>query len=120
MCDFNSNTEPEMVKVRRVVVVSAGEARQVMLVVPLSTTPPLRPRPVHVRLTGRYAFLSADAWAKCDLVSHVAPYRLDRVRVGTHYLNGWESRVTSRDLMAVRYGVVHALGLGRLIPPLRC
>ncbi len=44
MCDFNSNEEPETVKIRRVVVVSSGEARQIMLVVPLSTTPPSRPR----------------------------------------------------------------------------
>jgi uncharacterized protein YifN (PemK superfamily) len=115
MCDFTSNKEPEMVKVRRVVVVSSGEARQIMLVVPLSTTPPSRPRPVHVRLGGHYAFLAAGVWAKCDLVTHVAPYRLDRIRVGNRYLNGWESQVTNRDLMAVRYGVVHALDLGPLI-----
>ncbi len=60
MCDFTSNTEPEMVKVRRVVVVSAGGARPVMLVVPLSTTPPWESRPVHVKLTGRYAFLAPN------------------------------------------------------------
>lgn len=105
-----------MVKVRRVVVVSSGEARRVMLIVPFSTTSPWHPRPVHVRLAGRYAFLAPGTWAKCDLVTHVAQHRLDRVRVGNRYLSGWESRVTDRDLTAIRYGVVHALELGRLLP----
>ncbi len=116
MCDFRSNTEPEMVKVRRVVVVSSADARQVMLVVPLSTTPPRDVRPVHVKLRGRYAFLARDVWAKCELVTHVAQYRLDRVRYGERYLNGWETRMTRADLTAIRYGIVHAIELGPLIP----
>ncbi len=117
MCDFNSNLEPEIVKVRRVVVVSSVGVRQVMVVVPISTTPSREIRPVHVKLTGRYEFLARDVWAKCELVTHVARYRLDRVRYGERYLNGWQTRITHDDLTAIRFGVLHAIGLGFLVPP---
>ena len=118
MCDFRSNTEPEMVKVRRVVVVSSGDARPVMLVVPLSTTRPWDYRPVHVRLSGRYVFLAPTVWAKCDLVTHVAQHRLDRISVGGRYLSSREARVRPNDLVAIRAGILYALGLGRLVSSL--
>ena len=59
-----------MVKVLRVVVVSAVNARAIRLVVAISTThSAIFACTREVR--GRSAFLASEVWAKCDLVTHV-------------------------------------------------
>ena len=50
MCDFNGYVKPEIVKRRRVIVVSPrNPGARVVLVVPVSTIAPHSPRSVHVR-----------------------------------------------------------------------
>jgi len=115
MCDFTTGFQPpEMVKVRKVVVLSARSritVRDTYLVVPLSKTAPLPPDACHHEFKPRsYHFLDPieSVWAKADMVTCVGKHRLDRVK-----LNGQYSRFNIRkdDLMALRKAVLHALGM---------
>jgi mRNA interferase MazF len=113
ICDFFGHVEPEMVKKRRVVVVSPirrfrSNADATAIVVPLSEVPPRVILPWHHPIPNRrYAGVSA-CWAKGDLVAHVALVRLDRV----FHRGYWITPVLSaEDLYAVRSAVGVALGL---------
>ena len=115
MCDFAGYVAPEMVKLRRVVVVSPRNAgAPIALVVPVSTTPPEPVQPIHVHFPrGSYAcFGPVDTWAKADLLAHVRFERLDRVRVHGRYIR--TVSLSTRHLHDVRRAVLHAIGLGRL------
>ncbi|HEV3086035.1 MAG TPA: type II toxin-antitoxin system PemK/MazF family toxin [Candidatus Elarobacter sp.] len=107
------HVEPEMVKKRRVVVVSprrrfrsADDATAI--VVPLSEVRPRIALPWHYPLPNRrYAGLNA-CWAKGDLVAHVCLARLDRI----FHQGGWITPIlTADDLCAVRRAVAAAIGL---------
>jgi mRNA interferase MazF len=112
LCDFRGYEEPEMTKLRPVVVVSPQVARPVVLIVPLSQTQPRSVQRIHVRLSKRYAFLSrGDVWAKCDLLAHAGRARLDRLHHDRRFVRGTVSRLDGSDLHAVRRGVLHALGI---------
>ena len=114
MCDFRGYEEPEMTKRRPVVVVSPHIARPVVLVVPLSQAQPREIRPIHIRLTKSYAFLSrGHVWAKCDLVAHAGRARLDRLYHDRRLVAGRASRLDRSDLHAIRRGVLHALGVAQ-------
>ena len=123
MCDYSGYVKPEMVKLRRVIVVSpANKGASVVLVVPVSTTRPRIATPVHVRLPGgdEYeCFAGApEVWVKADLLSHVRFERLDRVFVrGTGYLK--TVKLSPEHLKDVQGAVLHALGLGSLASHLR-
>lgn len=114
---------PEMVKVRPVVVISPRLRRRENLctVVPLSSTRPDPVEPFHHRLDPRSLparYAETETWAKCDMLCTVGFDRLDRVRVGR---NPDGSRryvvhcVLPDDLLAIRRGVLAALGLKALI-----
>lgn len=91
ICNFSTGFEPpEMVKIRRVIVVSKGDHNKhgVCTVVPFSTTPPTQLQPFHVEFPPkRYPFLHSEVscWAKCNMINTVAMRRLDRIRVGGEY-----------------------------------
>ena len=113
MCDFEGHIAPEMVKKRRVVVISplrqfryADDAT--VIVVPLSEVAPITPLPWHHPIPSeRYRGLSA-CWAKGDLVAHAALVRLDRI----FYRKRWIIPVMNPiDLRAVRNAVGVAIGL---------
>ena len=118
ICDFTTGFRPpEMVKRRPVVVISKSR-QQLVTIVPISTTEPypiekwhheLRDGSLPVSLRG------ARHWAKCDMVTTVAFWRLDRVRVGKDPTTGKRTYVTHvvcpEDLTAIRVAVLHALGL---------
>lgn len=121
VCDFDAarvRALPlEMTKRRPVVVVSRSRRHESgpLLVVPLSTTKPLRPTDVHVRLpAGSYPFLigSADSWAKCDCVAAVSPARLDRLRRNGQYIAPF---LDEEDVLAIRRAVVAAIGASHLL-----
>ena len=117
MCDFDGYVRPEMIKHRRVIVVSPRNAGAgVALVVPVSTTQPRQPRPVHVRLPGDAVYGcfagTAEVWVKADLVAHVRFDRLSRVRV--NYREIRTVRISRGDFRLVQSAVLRALGLGRL------
>jgi len=129
MCDFSGYVEPEMVKFRRVVVVSPrGVPSGVALVVPISKTAPHVPGPVHVRLPGGHVYRCftplREVWAKGDMIAHVRYDRLDRVRIPICDVRGvpiprrWEwldtISLTEEDLRRVRAAVLSSIGLGRL------
>lgn len=89
LCDFDRYSQagasrvPEIMKRRPVIVFSRRETQAgTCLVVPLSTAVPRVVRPYHHCIrAGTYPFLHGqqDSWAKCDMLSVVAYYRLDRL-----------------------------------------
>ena len=118
ICDYDlgrSASMPfEMTKRRPVVVISPHRRTHLRpyLVIPFSTQVPALPGPTHHRiLAGSYDFLSSarDSWAKCELVSAVDTQRLDRLLYRGCYL---AARLTAADLLGIRLGVIHALGVG--------
>lgn len=83
MCDFAGNVVPEMIKVRPVVVIARNRKnRQLVTVVPLSTTAPTVLEDHHHELTANPlpGKPSVRCWAKCDMVATVSLARLDRVK----------------------------------------
>ena len=87
VCDFSGFQPPEMVKKRPVVVISPRlpNRSQIATVVPISTTPPLRPVPYAVRLSRNYrpdADPDLACWAKCDMVMNIGLHRLDGFKIG--------------------------------------
>lgn len=114
MCDYGAGgfVPPEMVKRRRVVIMSPAFEKghaPIVLVVPISSTPPVLERAVHVRIDpGQYTFLheTAPVWVKADMISHVSFTRLDRIRV-----------LIRPDFERVQAAVIHALGMGHLLAP---
>jgi mRNA interferase MazF len=118
ICDFGTGFKPpEMVKRRPVVVISRSY-QELVTVVPLSTT---EPRPIekwHVELRDTSLPVSLRKkrhWAKCDVVTTVAFWRLDRVCVGRHPTTGKRLYVSyivcPEDLTAIQTAVLHGLGL---------
>jgi uncharacterized protein YifN (PemK superfamily) len=103
---------PEMVKKRRVLVVSSGGS--LVRVAPFSTRPPQNPRPYHHRIPAdSYPFFrpGVDSWLKADVLMAVSRDRLDRL-----HFNGRFQRaaLSQTDWLASRTAVLEALGLGRL------
>ncbi len=81
-CDFSYQTEPEMVKTRPVVVVSRKH-KSLCTVVPLSGTRPEPIEPWNRMLIHVPSFLPQhDWWIKCDCITTVALFRLDRAKTG--------------------------------------
>jgi uncharacterized protein YifN (PemK superfamily) len=117
ICDFNTGFRPpEMVKKRPVVVISKCRS-QLVTVVPIST---VEPRPVekwHHELQDTSLPVSLRqkrCWAKCDMVSTVAFWRLDRVCIGKHPTTGKRMYVSHvvcpQDFAAIRSAVLAGLG----------
>jgi len=114
-CDF-SGKEPEMVKRRLAVVIipKACQRPRLTTVVPISCTPPQHIKPWHVKL-GRDPYpkgTKSELWVKCDMISVVCFDRL----FGYHYRWNRERkyvtmRVSMDELIAIKAGVLAALGL---------
>src|SRR5690348_12370698 len=80
--DFSDLREPEMCKVRPVIVVSPRlpYRSEIAAVVPISLTPPLRALPFCYKLSKNYHPEEPDdldCWAKADMVMNIALRRLD-------------------------------------------
>jgi uncharacterized protein YifN (PemK superfamily) len=122
-CDYAGCVGREMDKVRWVVVLSPKFLNRPFLctVVPISTTPPHTVEKYHVRLDTDPAPnpSGAPAWVKCDMVMTVGFERLSAHWDGK--VNGKRNyvtlRVSDKELEAIRWGVIHALGLGSLCKP---
>jgi uncharacterized protein YifN (PemK superfamily) len=112
-----------MAKVRWVVVVSPKFLNRPGLctVVPISTTPPHTVAPYHVKLDKDPApnASGADAWVKCDMLMTVSFDRLTAPFFGkAHGKRNYQNiLVSDKELEAIRWGVIHALGLGALCKP---
>lgn len=114
ICDFSGFKAPEMIKVRPVVVLRKHRHnRQLVTVIPLSTTAPSTLEAHHVELP---SYLPGDApacWAKCDMIYTVSIARLDRCRVKARH-GGSRSylalQMEPTDFAAVRTAVGASLG----------
>jgi mRNA interferase MazF len=120
ICDFADFKEPEMCKIRPVIVVSPRlpYRSEIVTVVPISTSAPTHALPFVVRLSRNYHPNESDdlpCWAKCDMVMNIGRWRLDGFKVGRRK---WETpQASGADLDAVRHGVLHGLGMGTLLNP---
>jgi mRNA interferase MazF len=121
-CDYSNLIDPEMSKVRWVVVVSPKFLNRPNLctVVPLSTTPPKKVEGYHVLLDKDPAPKSAEGtvvWAKCDMLMTVSFSRLSAYHDGRR-LDGKRNyvnlNVSIQELGRIKLGVLHALGLASL------
>lgn len=117
VADFSDLREPEMTKIRPVIVISPRlpNRSELVAVVPISLTPP-RGEPKFVyRLSRNYHPGEPDdlpSWAKADMVTNIALRRLNGFKVGRRK---WEYPNLSRDdLDGVRRAVLIGLGLDRL------
>jgi uncharacterized protein YifN (PemK superfamily) len=112
MCDFHGYVAPEMIKRRPVVVLARNRRnRQLVTVVPLSTTPPDPIDPWHHPLAGSPLpnARGVSCWAKCDMVATVALARLDRCKAGRGaYV---VPKLSGADVAAIRVAVAIALGV---------
>jgi uncharacterized protein YifN (PemK superfamily) len=120
MCDFSTGfREPEMVKVRPVIVLSPQRNnRGTCIVAPLSATAPHPVHGFHHKLDPLSLPLRlrlAETWVKGDMVTTVGLHRLDRVRAGRSR-EGMRlftaHKVTALDWPATQHAVAIALGLG--------
>lgn len=124
MCNFDTGFKiPEMVKTRPVVVLSHRH-REVCTVVPLSTAEPKPMEPCHHELSPDSLpkrLASERTWAKCDMVTTVGLWRLDRVIDGRDTSTGkrlYSAKcITDTDLRKIHQCVLHVLRLGDLIWP---
>lgn len=121
-CDYRDLIDPEMSKVRFVVVVSPKFLNRPNLctVVPLSTTAPLHTMGYHVMLdkdphpNGKPGVV---VWAKCDMLMTVSFARLTahfdgrRADGKRNYVN---LSVSAKELGQIRQGVLYSLGLSHL------
>lgn len=118
MCNFKGFKVPEMVKPRPIIIVSPKlpYRSEIVTVVPISLTPPLRPQPYAVQLSKNYHPEEEDdlpCWAKCDMIMNISRERLNGFKVGRRK---WVNpQATADDLMAVKLGVIHGLGMQDLI-----
>ena len=127
VCDYSSFKVPEMVRRRPAVVISPRLRRRDNLctVVPLSGTEPAHVEVFHHILNFDRPLPkpwdSERYWVKADMVATVGYHRLDLIRIGwdqegkRKYL---KTGVSDDDLRAIRECVLHALGLGNLVPHL--
>jgi uncharacterized protein YifN (PemK superfamily) len=117
MADFSDLREPEMTKVRPVIVVSPRlpYRSEIVAVVPVSLTPPHHNLPFCFKLSKNYhpdEPDNLDSWAKADMITNIALRRLSGFKVGRrkwHYPN-----LTADDLLGVRKAVLVGLGLDKL------
>jgi uncharacterized protein YifN (PemK superfamily) len=112
MCDFRGYVVPEMVKVRPVVVVARNRKnRQLVTVVPLSTTAPATLEDCHHELSANPlpGKEHVTCWAKCDMIATVSLARLDRYKVAQRKYVAPE--LLEADFGAIKKAIVSALGL---------
>ena len=112
MCDFVGFIAPEMVKVRPVVVLARHKHnRNLVTVVPLSTTEPTKIEDHHHELSTNPLpdKPHTSCWAKCDMVATVSLARLDRYQIGRNAYVVPE--ISAIDFVAIRTGVASALQL---------
>ena len=114
MCDFSGFQVPEMIKVRPVVVLRKhSQNRQLVTIVPLSTTAPDHMAGHHVVLPSYLPGSALTCWAKCDMIYTVATSRLDRCRVKSRQGSGREYmtyKMRPEHFAAVRAAVGFTLG----------
>jgi uncharacterized protein YifN (PemK superfamily) len=121
-CDFSTGFRPPEIVKRRPVVVISKAHQELVSVVPISTTEPLRIEEWHHQLDAKSLprWLNrwwVPHWAKCDIIMTVAFWRLERAKAGKHPTTGKRIYLThivcTEDLAAIRLAVSKVLGIFR-------
>ncbi|MCK8543809.1 type II toxin-antitoxin system PemK/MazF family toxin [Yersinia ruckeri] len=119
MCNFSGFVEPEMIKVRPVVIIARNRYNnKLVTVVPLSTTKPVPARDCHHQLSVNPLPDKANilCWAKCDMVSSVSIDRLDRYKVRTALGREYMMPIISdEDFEFIRKCVLCGIGMKHMI-----
>lgn len=120
ICDYTGFKEPEMTKVRPVVVVSPRFRTRGNLctVIPLSTTAPNPAEAYHLQLELErkmpQPFESANPWVKTDMINVVSLQRLSLIRCGRGP-NGerkyYKKRLTQEQIAAIDEKIKLSLGI---------
>lgn len=116
VADFTDLREPEITKIRPVIVISPKlpYRSDLVAIVPISLTSPRHSLPYCYRLSKNYHPGEPDdlaCWAKADLVMNVGLRRLDAFKVGRRkYVY---PTLSPEDLAGVRRAVLCGLGLDR-------
>lgn len=120
-CDYRGLIDPEMKKVRLVVVVSPKfiSRSNLCTVVPLSTTPPHQPEGYHVKLDRDphpTSPLGTVVWAKCDMIMTVSFSRLSAIWDGKPdgRRNYVALSVSGKELGEIRRGILYSMGIAHL------
>lgn len=116
VADFNDLREPEMCKVRPVIVISPRlpYRSDLVAVVPISLTEPRHDLPFVFKLSRNYhpdEPDNLDCWAKADMVMNVATRRLSAFKVGRRKYA--YPTLSAEDLAGVRHAVLCGLGLDK-------
>lgn len=112
--DFSDLKEPEMTKIRPVIVVSPRlpYRSELVAIVPISLTAPRHDLPYCYRLSKNYHPNESDdlpCWAKADMIMNIATRRLSAFKVGRRQYA--YPTLTPEDLAGVRKAVLCGLGL---------
>jgi uncharacterized protein YifN (PemK superfamily) len=116
MGDFSDLREPEMTKVRPIIVASPRlpYRSEIVAIVPISLTAPRHDLPFCFRLSKNYRPDEPDdlvCWAKADMLMNVAIRRLNGFKVGRRK---WEfPQLSPEDLAGVRHAILCGLGLDK-------
>ncbi|MGN6546154.1 MAG: type II toxin-antitoxin system PemK/MazF family toxin [Aureliella sp.] len=117
MCDFSAGgfQEPEMIKTRPCLVISRKGRCNVCTVVPFSGSEPHQLEKCHVEIPVGVVpgtFFTKPMWAKCDMVSTVGFFRLDRFRTHEKGQLTYKAGQISDELLAkIEDAVKFYLGL---------
>ncbi|MBQ0114176.1 MAG: type II toxin-antitoxin system PemK/MazF family toxin [Bacteroidales bacterium] len=119
ICNYNGFKEPEMVKIRPVVVISPKHrsGSRLCTVVPLSTTTPIPQKDYHylLKLERKLPkpFDSSTCWVKADMINTVSLDRLDLIRCGKIQgkRNYFRAKVTKDQLQEIQQSIKNALGI---------
>jgi uncharacterized protein YifN (PemK superfamily) len=119
MCDFSDHKPPEMTKVRKVIVLTPRSRVHVpstLLVVPVSMTA-RAPDESHCEFKPRaYHFFdeSQSVWALTGMVTCVALWRLNRLKINGRYTS---VRIRDGDLLRLKEAALHSMGMPGWKPP---
>ncbi len=118
MGDFSDLKEPEMTKVRPVIVVSPRlpHRSHIVAIVPISLTAPKHDLPFCYRLSKNYHPNEPGdlpCWAKADMLMNVALTRLSAFKIGRRKYT--YPTLIPEDLQGVRHAILCGLGLDKLI-----
>ena len=119
ICDYQGFKEPEMVKIRPVIVISPRHRAGTRLctIVPLSTTPPIPQKEYHYLLELERKlpkpFDNSYCWVKGDMINTVSLDRLNLIRCGKTQgkRNYYRARIQGEQLKQVQNAIKNALGL---------
>lgn len=122
LCDYSMGgfREPEMVKLRPVIVVSPRLTHRDHLctVVPISSSPGIKELDYVVRLQVApqlpQPFAYEVVWAKCDMLATVSFERLNLFRTERDHTGKrryLQPKLPELDLLRIRQGILFALGI---------